>query len=81
MAGSSGSGSSRAGLSWLREELGVPEGMLSEDRTVFLVQELDSGIEGLERAVGGMGKLWGDGSGTGAVKVPGFYPVSVDIAG
>jgi hypothetical protein len=55
---------------------GIPEEMLGGDRTLFLVQELDCGIDGIGQAVMTLGKVWPDRNAKGAFGLKGVHPVS-----
>lgn len=65
----------------LNKALQLPSSFTLQDgshlRTVFLITELDCGIEGLGRSVPGFSRLWPDGE--GAFGVRGFHPVSSGV--
>ena len=56
--------------------LDLPKEMLAAGRTLFLMQELNCGIERLGRAVMTLGKVWPDAGSRGAFGLRGAFPVS-----
>jgi hypothetical protein len=59
----------------LLSHLDIPEPLVETDRTVFMLQELNSGIEGMDRAVLGLGKIWPEGRSVFGLR--GCHPVGL----
>ena len=57
--------------------LDLPKEMLSAGRTVFLMQELNCGLERLGQAVMTLGKVWPEVGSRGAFGLRGAFPVSL----
>jgi len=65
--------------SHLVEVLDLPSEMQLKGRTVFLLQEMDCGLERLGQAVMTLGKVWPDVGSRGVLGIRGAFPVCVGI--